>query len=248
MTQQKILTTPWRWFMRGFLVGVLLSGALNALSFFVRTKGWGSLLGATSAGTEALGFPWEMWRQSASFNGYIVDPAAMALNIGTGIVVGGLIGFAALTQLRWLNRMVADIETKMQAKANRPFQFSLRALLMATLIVALFASLGRSLTARPEMLGAIYLFGPSSLVIMAMLPRGISWQQRVAILTPAAIAMIVLAAVVGTALGIEIDKVLMGIFVSWVPQSALAAIGITMGILLVYYRRYCKAMQADAIK
>ena len=41
------------WVIRGVVVGILLLGALNALSFFFRSQGWGSLLGTMQPYDEA---------------------------------------------------------------------------------------------------------------------------------------------------------------------------------------------------
>ena len=121
----------------------------------------------------------------------------------------------------------------------------MRGLLLATLVVAVIAALAREMiVARPEVLGAIYLFGPAFLVSLAMIPRRIPWQQRVVLLMPAALMLIAAAIRVGFALGMELDKVLMGISVCWVPQSALAAIFLTLGILIFYYRRLSNAPAA----
>ena len=162
--------------------------------------------------------------------------ATAALNNRRSAVCGAV----TLTQMRWLNRMVAEIEAEMSGRADRRFQFSLRGLLLATLVAGLVAAIARQLAARPEVLAAIYLFGPFLLVLLAMLPRGISWQQRVGLLTPATLVLIAVAVAVGNAIGLEFDRVLLGISVCWIPQSALAAVIITVATLAVYYRRLSK--------
>ena len=113
------------------------------------------------------------------------------------------------------------------------FQFSLRGLFVATTL----AAIGRTLAARPEVLAGIYLFGPSLEVVLAMIPRQITWQQRVAILVPSTFILIVLAMAVGTVLKMEVEKILLGIFVCWVPQTGLAAIAVTLAVVAGHYRR-----------
>ena len=111
-------------------------------------------------------------------------------------------------------------------------QFSLRGLLIATGIAAVVAMAARNFAARPETLIAIYALGPLGLVAIAMLPRKLSWQRRVMIIVPAAYALIAAAIAVGLGLGMEFDKVLMGIFLCWTPQSAMAAVALVSAIFV----------------
>jgi hypothetical protein len=83
---------------------------------------------------------------------------------------------------------------------------------------------------------AIYGLGPLLLVAIAMLPRRLSWQKRVVIIIPATLTLIAVAIAVGSAMEMEFDKVLMGIFLCWTPQSALAAIGLTATLLVAQAR------------
>lgn len=61
-------------------------------------------------------------------------------------------------------------------------------------------------TPRVEVLAAIYALGPLALIVLAYLPRRLSWQQRVAILTPSALILIAVAITLGSALDVEFDK------------------------------------------
>lgn len=213
-------------------------GSLNALSFFFRTGGWGSLLGGLDARNEAIGFPFEVWHAGNMYGGLFVNYVGLLLNLSIGLAICVAIGLGTLTQTRWLNRMISDIESRVGEREKQQFQFSLRGLMLATVLAALLSAMARSFAARSEFLMAIYLFGPVTLVLLAMLPRWISWQQRVAIITPATLILIGVAIGIGSALEIEFDKVLMGIFVCWVPQSGLAALLLTLGILAVHFRRH----------
>ena len=79
------------------------------------------------------------------------------------------------------------------------------------------------------------------MIILAYLPRRLRWQQRVAILTPATFVLIAVAIALGTALDVDFDKVLMGIFICWTPQAAIAAIALTAWLL---WREYCELKRA----
>jgi len=222
--------------MQGVLAGMLIGGALNAVSYFFRSTRGGNLLGTAPGNREALGFPVEMWEAGNLYGGYFVDYQAAFLNVlfaaGLGVVCGALV----LTQRALLDRLVA----KFGQPSNRPrpnFQFSLRAMLVVMVLVAVGAAAARSGVAnRPGVLAGIYAIGPWLLVLIAFLPRGIPYQQRVAILIPLTFALILGAVFIGSALKtpLEFDKVLMGIFISWVPQSALAATCITLAVLFRY--------------
>ena len=236
MAKHAVVTTRTRWFGRGIFLGILLCAILNALSYFVRSGGWGGLLGA-SVGGEAIGFPFLLWQQGNAYGGYFVEYAALAWNTLFGVGLGAICGVATLTQLHLLNSVVAEAEAGAANQDRNPFQFSLRGMFVATLLAALLAAIGRTWAARPEVLAGIYLFGPSLLVVLAMIPRRISWQQRVAILIPATLIVIVVAMSVATAMKIEVDKVLLGIFVCWVPQTGIAAIAVTLAVITRHYRR-----------
>jgi hypothetical protein len=135
---------------------------------------------------------------------------------------------------------VDEFEASVTAVPNN-FRFTTRGLLVVMTLAAVFAAGARHfLNGRPEVLGTIYLLGPWLLVTIALLPRGIAWQQRVFILVPAAFLLIVVAILSGASLQrpIEFDKVLLGIFVCWTPQSALAALGITLALVFAQKRKW----------
>ena len=99
MAQRPIATSRTAWLLRGFLGGILVCGALNAASYFVRSDNWGNLLGLAPQHAEALGFPVQVWEGGNPYGGYFVDPRAMALNILFAIVVG-IVGGVAVVSLR----------------------------------------------------------------------------------------------------------------------------------------------------
>jgi hypothetical protein len=243
MQHRPISTSATMWFLRGFLAGGLVCGAANAASYFFWSDGWGDLLGRAPQRTEAIGFPLRAWHEEGSFGRTTVDPAALGLNLAFAAAVGLVCGAVIVARRRPLNRIVADVEKGLKAETET-LRFSLRGLLGATAFAAVLAAgLRHFLARRPELLGGIYLFGPWLLVALALLPRGIAWQQRVLILTPAAALLIGVAVLCGRSLQppVVVDKVLLGIFVCWTPPSALAAVLLTGAFLLWHSRQRRRA-------
>jgi hypothetical protein len=231
-----MVTTPRRWFVRGVAVGILICGSLNALSYFVRSDGWGNLLGTTPEHRESIGFPCELWETGNTYGGYFVDFLGLLGNTLFAAAVGAACGWLMLRHRERLNRLVGQLDEAAAGRARNKFQFSLRGLLLATALAALVAAGARyALAGRPEVLGAIYLLGPWLLVLIAFLPMGLTWQQRVVILIPAALLLMAAAVAIGVHLkpNLEFDKVLLYIFVCWTPQSALAAIALTL--ILIFH-------------
>jgi hypothetical protein len=112
-------------------------------------------------------------------------------------------------------------------ESSRRVQISVKGLLILMVVAAVVAMISKAaFEKRPGMLMLIFLSGPAILIMLSMVPIGLSWQQRLLILTPAAVAMLVLAVYVGRPIGLTTDHVLMGIFVTWVPQSVFAAMAI----------------------
>lgn len=223
------------WMVRGVMVGVLLVGSANALSFFFRSKGWGSLLGDLEPADEAIGFPLLVWEEGHGYGSHALKVGPFILDIGVALLVGIVIGLLAISQRAKLNQIMDRFRGSGQASPIR-LQFSLRGLMITTVVAALAAAAARSFTPQVIVLKAIYALGPIMLVGFAFLPRGFSWQQRVAILVPATVVLIAVAIAVGHALQVPFDKVLMGIFICWTPQSALAALALSTAILLREYR------------
>ncbi|GAA5505670.1 hypothetical protein [Novipirellula caenicola] len=222
-----------RWFLRGTAVGMLLMAAVNALSYFVRSSDWSSLVGKPQSQNESIGFPLTVWEAGNTYGGLFADYPNMGVNILVAAAVGSLIGMVAARYRDYLNQLVGDFDEGDSANSRtQPIQFSLFGLMVVTTIAAVFATVASKLAVRPETLIAIYTLGPVTLVALAMLPRRLSWQQRVVIITPAAFSLIAVAIAVGRGLGMEFDKVLMGIFLSWTPQSAIAAIMLTSYLLI----------------
>ncbi len=225
------------WFLRGAVVGLLLIGTANAVSYFVRSEGWGSLLGNRQIGREAIGFPLELWRAGSTYGGLYVARVPLLVNALTALLVGTLCGALTVLNHRYLEQMLKDFEAREREVTQHNFQFTLRGLLVATVLSAVAAMAVKTFASRPESLLFIYVLGPAALVLLALLPYRIAWQQRVAILAPITIAMIAVALSIGASLGIEFDVVLMGIYICWVPQTVIAAMGLTLSLVIQYQRR-----------
>lgn len=233
-------TSAFHWFLRGVMAGLLISAALNATSYFFRSEGGGNLLGTASANREAFGFPREMWEAGNQYDGYFVDVGPLAVNLLCGLALGSLCGSAAMRFRRPLDRIEQELERTLAEAPRRPFQISLRGLMLATGLAALVAGAARyAMAGRAEVLGLFYLLGPWGLVTAAFLPLGLHWKQRVYVVIPVTFLLMAGGIAVGRALSppLEFDKVLLGTFICWTPQSVLAATVITVVMLWPWIRR-----------
>jgi hypothetical protein len=234
-----IVTTRGRWFIRGFAVGILIAASLNAVSYFFRSEWGGNLVGTRPTHYESLGFPWQLWESGNTYGGLFIDPLGLLANGAVAIVLGSVGGLAALRYRSIFNRLVEEWERVVAEQQRRSVQFSLRSLLAAMGLAALLAAGTRyALAGRAEVLGAIYLLGPWVLVAIAFLPLGMTWQQRVYVLLPAALLLMAAAVALGLSLKpkVEFDKVLLGFFICWTPQSALAALVLSAAIVARHVR------------
>lgn len=220
-----------RWFARGMLVGVLVVGSSNALSFFFRSRGWGSLLGARDSSDEAIGFPLLVWEETGGYGSHPLNIWAFGFDVVCGLLLGAFFGLLAVSNRQHLNQMTSRFQANGNADQFR-IQFSIRGLMICAAFAAFGSAVARTFAPRVEILAAIYAFGPVALVTIAFLPRRLRWQQRVAIITPMTFVLIAVAITLANALGIEFDKVLMGIFICWTPQTAFAAIGLSAFLLV----------------
>lgn len=239
MASGSISKSTTSWFLRGAFAGLLFAAALNAAWYFVRSDGGGNLLGQTPERREALGFPVEMWESGNTYGGFFVDYGALAIDVGCGMLFGAVGGAITLSQRRRLNQLIKHFEATL-GPSTKNFQISLRGLLLTTTIASvLFAIAARFMTYRAEVLGGIYLLGPWLLIAIAFVPQRIPWEQRAAILFPAALLLMGGAVFVGAKLTppVEFDKVLLGIFICWTPQSVFVALAISLSILLFYRPR-----------
>ena len=239
------IMTRRRWFLRGFTAGILLCAAITSLSYFQRSESWGDLLGGHPNRAEAMGFPVQLWEKGNNYGGYYVYPTGLLINGMTVLLVGSLCGFLTVLFSSRLNRLIRELSQRQNAhKAN--FQFSIRGLLWLTCLSALALAVCRTmLTPSPRVLGSIYLLGPWILVSIALLPQKIAIEQRAWILTVSAALLIAAAIIVGGALPLPVpfEKVLLGIYICWTPQSASTALLISIA-MLVHYRRLLVANES----
>jgi len=233
-TSPAIVNTPGRWFVRGVMVGILISGSLNAVSYFFRSERGGNLLGTTPQHYEALGFPCPLWETGNTYGGVFVDLGALLVNALVAGLLATACGLVTLRFQRPLTDLVERLEQTVTVRQAGPVQLSLRGLLTLSGLAALVAAGAHyALAGQPVVLGLIYALGPWLLVLFALVPMGLSWQQRVVVLLPAAPLLMLVAVLVGNSLKppLEFDKVLLYIFVCWTPQSVLAALGLTLGLV-----------------
>jgi hypothetical protein len=221
----KIATSRKHWFARGMAGGFMTFAAMNALSWFWLSDGWTDLCGATrNTDSEAIGFPFEIWREGNVYgDGWMFNFPMIGLNLVVALVFAVLAGFVAVSMAPKLTRIIDEFEAT--SKPERPLKmtFSVRGLFAITTTIAVLLGLTQFIGVSPWLLGAIYFVGPLLLILIAMAPVGLHWEQRVVVLIGFAIVMLVGAVMVGTKMGMEFDRVLFGVFICWVPQSVLAA-------------------------
>jgi hypothetical protein len=245
----KIVTTPGRWFIRGVLVGVLISASLNAVSFFFRSERGGNLLGTSPDRYEALGFPRALWETGNNYGGLFIDLPALVMNALFALALGAACGWMTLWFRPRLNRLVEAFEQSQATPQRGRLQFTLRGLLTLCSVAAVVAAGAHyALAGNPAVLGMIYGLGPWLLVLIALLPMGLDWQQRVVVLVPTALLMMLAAVATATALDspVEFDKVLLYIFVCWTPQSVLVALVLSAGLVFYHPGATSQARITDA--
>lgn len=210
----------------------MLVAAANAVSYFFRTSGIADLIGPDQNVTEAIGFPYEIWRENKLYyKAFYLDYPKAGLNLLVGLGLGSIFGCIGLLLQSHFNRWVAEFEAKNTGMKRLSFQFSVKSLLVVTTIAALLIAALTSWNGTPQVLMAIYFLGPLVLILVAMLPRKIHWYHRVVVLTVLSFAMIAIAISSGNTLGVPLDRVMLGIFVSWTPQSTFAAFLLVVGLI-----------------
>ena len=242
----ELVMTRRRWFLRGFTAGILMFAAVTSLSYFQRSENWGDLLGGHPNRAEAMGFPVQLWEKGNNYGGYYVYPTGLLINGFTALLTGILCGVWPVLFSQHLNRLIRELSQRKMAHTVN-FQFSIRGLLWFTCLSAILLAVCRTmLTPSPRVLGSIYLLGPWILVSIALLPQRIAIEQRAWILTVSAALLIVAAIIVGGSLPLPVpfEKVLLGIYICWTPQSASTAFLISIA-LLVRYRHLLIANQPD---
>ena len=215
------------WMIRGIVVGAMVIGSANALSYFARSSGWGGLLGRLDPQDEAIGFPLTVWRENGGYGGHALQIVPFVVMIVSALALGIALGGWAISHRRSLDRVLSKLATG--GEPSWRTNFSIQSLMLITVLSALAAA--AVVNPRVETLAAIYVLGPAALILVSFIPRRIKWQQRVAVLVPLTFITIAVAIALGMQLRIEFDKVLMGIFICWTPQAAFGAIALTGWIL-----------------
>ena len=246
-------SSGWHWFGRGFLVGVMVIAAANAISYFVRSDGVSNLIGLTQDQSERIGFPLEVWQKGMSYGRYMVDFPAFFTNALAGVGLGVLFGGLAATKRSSLNRILLhgiendpafaclldsqginnlspanDNAAEQPASKAGANQFSMGGLLLCTALVAGVISAAMRIGPDPKVLAAIYFFAPLVMIVVAMAPPHFSWQMRCVVLLALCATAIGVAIWIGSGLGFQFDEVLMGIFICWTPQGVIGALTLLM--------------------
>lgn len=210
-------------FRLGFTISLLVWASLNSLSYFVRSGGWGNLVGMHPEGVEAIGFPWTVWGEGGTYGSRHMSTAAMAADAAVAVAASLAVGAA----VAWLaNKRSPGLtpSATIPPEATRRFQFSLRSMLIGTAAVAFVLSLVRSeVNALAILLLIVYVFGPSILLVAAHVTRRMVPLDRGILLSAIGAALVAAAAVLGeTIAGIhDFTRGIMGLFVCWVPQCLL---------------------------
>jgi hypothetical protein len=224
--QQTIMTTA---AVRGFRIGfswtLLAWASLNALSYFVWSRGWGNLLGTHPGAAEAVGFPWIIWTQDT----HLCHIPALLGDTALGLLAAATAGLATAwvaNKIGWVGNEPSPIAAA-RLCPKRQWQFSLRALFVVTTIVAIVLAIARmTTTARPVLLALIYLLGPLLIVTVSFCLRHIAPRQRGMVVVVSILLLVLAAAILGQAIGTigDFTKGVFGTFVFWVPQCSVFAL------------------------
>jgi len=165
------------------------------------------------------------------------------LNLLFVMIIASVCGFTTAALSDRIETMLPKEQSAESKKTRFRMTFSVRGLLIVTTLIAVVIGLTKSLGASPWLLGTVYFAGPLILILIAMGPVGIPWEQRSVILILVAVVMLGGAVLVGMKLGMEFDRVLLGVFICWVPQSVFAAALITG--LVFWKNRPLNSAKAD---
>lgn len=224
-------------FRLAFLCALLVMASLNALSYFVRSRGWGGLLGRNVDGREAIGFPWLAWEEGGSWP---VEYLGLAGNIAVAVAVSLLFAATAI-MLEGRLPLQAFFDTKrdLGGPVNRRFQYSLRSLLLLTAAAAVVAGVARSFSnIGSALLATAYLFGPAIILSASYCMRWAASVWGKTLISLAVTLLLTTVLFVGATMGgiDDFTKVLLGLFVCWVPQCVLI-------VAVLYVWQYVAAMR-----
>lgn len=208
---------------QAFLLVFLLWAAANALSYFVRSDGWGDLLGQSPQNVQAIGFPWLIWSENGSYGS--VNYFALLGSVAAALFAAG-IAYGIVRALTAHDVIPASESEPAAPQPGRALQFQLRTLLALVVVEAVILGGIRMYgDARPALLAAIYLLGPSLLLAVAWRLRDVIPTHRNLALAIVGFLFVPAAAVLGESIdGIhDFTRGLLGLFVCWVPQCVLLA-------------------------
>ena len=229
-------TSSWHWFGRAFLVGLMMVGAANSISYFVLSEGYSNLVGWKTDEQEKIGFPFEVWQRGKTYGQNLINFPAFYKNGAVGAGLGLALGLLAVVIRNSLNSIAeqvlrADLATEgppetvePKSRPSKGNQFSLGAMMVGTTIVAVIVGIATKLRPDPRVMAAIFFLAPIVMIGITMLPRRWTLNFRVAVLTVLAVSSIGVAIAVGSGLGMPFDEVLMGIFICWTPQGAIGTL------------------------
>ena len=220
-------------FRLGFTCMLLAWATLNALSYFLRSDGWGNLLGSQPDAAEAIGFPWIVWEEGPGLSSTRIDLVMLSADAALGIICSVLAGLAtAGCKGNAVRSSPLPCPPAAVAASPRKLQFSLRTLLMAAVVEALvFGVIQASVEARPVLLLLLYLLGPLLIIGVAYRLREVVPLHRNLALSAIVLLSIPAAAALGETIhGIhDFTKGIFGLFVFWVPECVLILI-VLLGI------------------
>ncbi len=202
------------------IVCVLIFVGLSSLSYFWWSDSWGTVLGTTGRPV-GIGFPLLTWHNGIGYELPQIRIAAGVANILIGASVSMAIAYAVVRFLT--TRDYHEKKDKIsESNSNPQFQFSLKAILISTAVVAIVLALAGPFDV-PMIAGlkVVYLAGPLIVAWLSVVIPNSKW--RSAIVIGATLGMIVAAGVLSQSANEirDFTKGLMGVFVCWTPQFAL---------------------------
>ncbi len=215
-----------------FIAVVLLFAAMNALSYFYWSGGWGNLFGNPEGAAVGIGFPIRFFVQAAPAVQSVFDAPLLLADLAIGVAVSFAVGltFAGNSSSGSLNQsQPASTASQVPAVSGgqgRSINFSIRELLISSAIISIVMFLAGSLD-QPwvSALKVIYLAGPILLAWTAYMSQRLGpGGQSVCTLVLTGIFMIAAGILAEQILEIrDFTRGLMGIFVCWIPQITLFA-------------------------
>ncbi len=215
---------------QAFLWVIVLWAAANAVSYFVRSDGWGNLVGQSPQNRQAIGAPWLVWQEGGPLGA--AGQLALVGNVAVGLLSAAGASFLVV-RFPALRRLLPSSPGESEAEGvvshpGRALQFRIRTLLGLVVVEAVILGGIRSYgDARPALLAAIYLLGPSVLLAVAWRLRDVIPAHRNAAIALVGFLFVPAAAVLGESIdGIrDFTRGLLGLFVCWVPQCVVLAGG-----------------------